>query len=199
MPDSKPQSGNRVDMPVGGSGATSANIETVAQALRKCGYCAGHLQGMRDIQIVQVDGRQSILGTWSGGRITLYAQSARSEAIFDHTICHEFAHHLTMAADPEFARSLLAASGTGDSSHPTDYSFAKAPEHLAELVTYYRLGDASEMRWRKAFVPSDEAARLVDEEFGCSTDTTIAVNYPGAPTAGPVDPSSTSDPNAGGG
>lgn len=165
MPDNGPQTGDKIVMPVGGSGATMENIEFVAQAMRDCGYAPPHLQGMRTIQIAKVEGLQSILGTWSDGRIIFYAMTGTTPQIKKHTVCHEFAHHTTLVSLPDFGEELLTASGTGDSSFPSEYAASKREEKMAELVTYYRLGEDSELGFRSEFQPTEEAQKLVDETF----------------------------------
>lgn len=183
---------DRVDMPVGGSGATKEVIESIAQSMRDCGFCARHLLRMRNISVVHVNGTQGLQGSWSGGRIVFYAQDGRSKRVHGHTVCHEFGHHLSLLADKGLGDRLRQASGSGDASYPTPYSKKSAAEHKAELITYFQLGDKGERPWRKGFQPTSEARQLMEEAFRCDAD--ITVNYPAADpssaTTGTADPTS---------
>lgn len=189
-------SGDRVDMAVGGAQASEANIKFVADTLQQAGFCVDNLRGMTNIQIVPA-AQRGLQGVWSNGNITFYDQTTQGgqQPIMAHTVVHEFAHHLTIQAEPDVMQKVLSASGNADSAVPSEYSRTSEEERVAELITYYRWGQKSEVGWRSQFQPNANAKAVVDETFRCQT--TISANLPGSTTPSPSaspDPSSTAAP-----
>jgi hypothetical protein len=110
-----------------------------------------------------------IAAAWNQGGVTLYLRFGESQRFLQHQLCHQLAHQWTQMVDPTFGEKLVAANGHGDISFPSLVSAGGLVEQMAELVTYYRLGEDGGLPWRPQFETTKEAQELMDTNFGgCS-------------------------------